>query len=122
MLKPKEEKEEILEEIETNDDCGCECCCEDAEDDSPEALFEDLKVIFNQIKETIKLDTKIKPDKLDDLNITLDGLLESIELCNFKILNALLISLNNLLAPIKSVRFYNIELQNRLAKFYSNFM
>lgn len=124
MLFAKEEVENKVEDEEISEDKECECdCCEcECEEDSPEALFEDLKVIFNQIKETIKLDTKIKQDRLDDLNITLDGLLASIELANFKILNALLISLNNLLTPIKSVRFYNMELQNRLAKFYDSFM
>ena len=90
--------------------------------DTAEALFADLKIILNQIKETVNLDTKIKPDRLDDLNITLDALLESLELRNFKILNALLISLNNMLTPIKSVRFYNMELQNRLAKFYDSYL
>lgn len=121
MFSTKEKQEEIIDE--KDDACECDCCCEECEsEDSPEALFEDLKVIFNQIKETINLDTKIKQDKLDDLNITIDGLLDCIELKNFKILNALLISLNNLLAPIKSVRFYNMELQNRLAKFYDSYM
>ncbi len=111
-----ENEEEIVDETTENDDAP-EC-----EVDTVESLFEDLKIIFNQIKETIKLDTRIKPDRFDDLNITLDALLATIELKNFKILNALLISLNNLLAPIKSVRFYNMELQNRLAKFYESYL
>ena len=109
-----EEVFDAREEIEEEDDeCGV---------DTAEALFADLKVILNQIKETVNLDTKIKQDRLDDLNITIDALLATIELGNFKILNALLISLNNMLAPIRSVRFYNMELQNRLAKFYDSFM
>ncbi len=118
--KKGEQKNMILDErIQDEND---EILEEENEVNSVESLFEDLKIIFNQIKETIKLDTHIKPDRFDDLNITLDALITAIELKNFKILNALLISLNNLLAPIKSVRFYNMELQNRLASFYENYM
>ena len=107
------ENEEVVDMREDTNECGI---------DSVEALFADLKIILNQIKETVTLDTKIKADRLDDLNITLDALQESLELKNFKILNALLISLNNMLSPIKSVRFYNMELQNRLAKFYDSYL
>ena len=88
------------------------------EEKDVDQFFEDITMILNQIKETINLDSKIKPDRLDELNITINALLEVVNMQNFKIFNALLISLNNLLSPIKSVRFYNMELQNRLAKFY----
>ena len=88
------------------------------EEKNVDQFFEDITMILNQIKETINLDSKIKPDRLDELNITINALLEVVNMQNFKIFNALLISLNNLLSPIKSVRFYNMELQNRLAKFY----
>ena len=86
--------------------------------DTVEVFFDDISMILNQIKETINLDSKIKPDRLSELNITINALLEVAKMQNFKIFNALLISLNYLIAPIKSVRFYNMELQNRLAKFY----
>lgn len=83
------------------------------------AFFDDITVILTQIKESVSLDRKVKPDRRDELNITIDALLQSIELCNLKIMNALMISLNYLLQPIKSVRFYNMELQERLVRFYS---
>ena len=85
-------------------------------------LFDDLSMILNQIKETINLDSRIKKDRLDELNITIDALLAVLEMQNLKIMNALLISLNNLIGPIKSVRFYYMELQNRLAQFYENYL
>ena len=88
------------------------------EEKDVDLFFDDITMILNQIKETVNLDSKIKPDRLDELNITLNALLEVVKMQNFKIFNALLISLNNLLSSIKSVRFYNMELQNRLAKFY----
>ena len=88
------------------------------EEQDVDQFFEDITMILNQIKETVNLDSKIKPDRLDELNITINALLEVVKMQNFKIFNALLISLNNLLSSVKSVRFYNMELQNRLAKFY----
>ena len=84
-----------------------------------EAFFGDIRVILTQIKDTINMDPKIKPDRKDELNITIDALLITITYKNLKILNALMISLNYLLRPVRSVRFYNMELQNRLALFYS---
>jgi len=83
------------------------------------SFFDEVTVILNQIKESVNLDRKVKQDRRDELNITIDALLQSIDLCNLKIMNALMISLNYLLQPIKSVRFYNIELQDRLIRFYS---
>lgn len=84
-----------------------------------EAFFGDIRVILTQIKDTINMDPKIKADRKDELNITIDALLITITYENLKILNALMISLNYLLRPVRSVRFYNMELQNRLALFYS---
>ena len=84
-----------------------------------EAFFGDIRVILTQIKDTINMDPKIKADRKDELNITIDALLITITYKNLKILNALMISLNYLLRPVRSVRFYNMELQNRLALFYS---
>ncbi len=83
-----------------------------------EQLFEDLGIIFNQIRETIALDRKIKQDRIDEINITINALVESMKLKNLKIMNALVISLNYLVEPIKSVKYYNMELQNRMAEFY----
>lgn len=97
-------------------DCGADCQCEV---DPFASFFEDITVILNQIKDTINLDTKLKADRRDELNITIEALLLSLEMWNLKIMNALMISLNNLLAPVKSVRFYNHELQDRLVRFYS---
>ena len=103
--------EEKLEEIPTD--------TPQEQKDETQIFFDDVEMILNQIKETINLDSKIKKDRLDELNITINALLETIKIKNFKIFNALLISLNNLITPVKSVRFYNMELQNRIAKFYS---
>ncbi|MBR4270850.1 MAG: hypothetical protein IKQ31_04195 [Clostridia bacterium] len=92
------------------------------EADSPDKLFADLKIIFEQIKETINTDVRVKQETKDDLNITIEALLETLRLKNFKILNALLISLNNMIANIKSTKYYHQEMQTRLAKFYENFI
>ena len=81
-------------------------------------FFDDLSTILTQIKEVVNVDPKVKEDRKCDINITIEALLTSIDICNLKILNALLISLNNLIAPIKSVRLYNQELQERLVRFY----
>ncbi len=85
-----------------------------------ESFFEDIRVILNQIKDTVNMDSRVRADRKDELNITIDALLIAINYKNLKILNALMISLNYLLHPVRSVRFYNMELQNRLAKFYSD--
>lgn len=92
---------------------------EDVEkDDLLSVFFSDVSSILTQIQETINVDRKIKDDRRDELNITIDAIMLCLELGSLKILNALLISLNNLLMPIKSVKFYNMELQNRLLRFY----
>lgn len=102
--------------------CKCEAS-EDLQDDKDvDNLFDDLAMILNQIKETVNLDSKIKQDRVDELNITIDALLAVLEMKNLKIMNALLISLNYLLMPVKSVRFYNMELQNRLVSFYEDYI
>lgn len=93
-----------------------------AESDTPAKLFADLKIIFEQIRETVNTDIRVKQETKDDLNITIEALLETLSLKNFKILNALLISLNNMISNIKSTKYYHQEMQNRLAKFYENFM
>ncbi len=114
------------------DDCDCDCDCEDECDccdcedctgasepvDVVDEFFDDVNTILVQIRDTIALDSKIKPDRLADLNITINAMFEAIEMQNLKIFNALLISLNNLLHSVKSVRFYYMELGNRVAEFY----
>ena len=112
-FKEAPKQEEVLPTEEIIEECEVE-----ATQDPTDLFFEDVVMILNQIKETIKLDTKIKKDRLDELNITINALIEVCDMRNFKIFNALLISLNNLISPVKSVRFYNMELQNRIAKFY----
>lgn len=87
-------------------------------DDLLSEFFADIQSILTQIQETINVDRKIKDDRRDELNITIEAIMLCLELGSLKILNALLISLNNLLIPIKSVKFYNMELQNRLLRFY----
>lgn len=103
------------------EECGCECDCEDSEEESVdvvEQFFADVKTILNQIRDTVALDSKIKPDRLADINITLNAMYEAIDLESIKIFNALLISLNNLLHSVKSVKYYYMELGNRVADFY----
>lgn len=110
----KEETEET-EEIEDEED---EEENEIVENNILTEFFDDITIILSQIKESVNLDYKVKTDLKDDVNITIDALMQSIELCNLKIMNALMISLNNLLSKIKSVRFYSEELKNRLLRFY----
>ena len=83
-------------------------------------FFTDITNILSKIQETISYDHKIKDDRRDELNITIEAIMQSIELGNLKIMNALMISLNYLLQPVKSVKFYNMELQNRLLTFYDD--
>lgn len=111
---------EECEGEEEEDFCECEDCgCESEEEgDIVEEFFEDVSTILTQIRDTIALDSKIKSDRLADINITLNAMFEAIDLQNLKIFNALLISLNNLLHSVKSVRFYHMELGNRVADFY----
>ena len=111
---------------ECEDDCECdeECDCSECLEDEGEPIdevgefFSDVRVILNQIRDTIALDSKIKADRLADINITLSAMFEAIDLENIKIFNALLISLNNLLHSVKSVKYYYMELGNRVADFY----
>ena len=84
--------------------------------DSPTQLFADLKVIFEQIQETIQSDARLRQEQKDDLNITLEALLETLKLKNFKLLNALLISLNNMIATLKSTKYYHQILSPRTTK------
>mgnify|MGYP007002651290 CR=1 FL=1 len=120
----QDEKTDDLKEDEYNEDeCDDEECeCEEHQPESQNGIlnefFDDITTILTQIKESVNLDAKVKQDQKDDINITIDALFECIELCNLKIMNALLISLNNLLLNVKSVRFYSKELQERLVRFY----
>lgn len=93
---------------------------DDEKDDLLSEFFADISSILTQIQETVNVDRKIKDDRRDELNITIEAIMLCLELGSLKILNALLISLNNLLMPIKSVKFYNMELQNRLLRFYDD--
>lgn len=116
---PQAKVEEVGDEAETIEECDCPTC-ESEPIDPVDEFFADVEVILTQIKETICLDSKIKAEKLANLNITLNAMLEVTAMQNFRIFNALLISLNNLLGSVKSVRFYNMELKNRVADFYLN--
>jgi len=111
-----------LEEAITNDADVEETSQEVDDKDTPTKLFADLKVIFEQIQETVQSDSRLRQEQKDDLNITIEALLETLRLKNFKLLNALLISLNNMIGNLKSTKYYHQELQNRLAKFYNEFM
>lgn len=82
-------------------------------------FYRDVTNILKVIKETIALDYRVKPDRRDEINITIDAMLESMDMGNLKIMNALMISLYYLLKPIKSVRYYKEELENRVRDFYA---
>lgn len=113
-------EEENIQEDQTFDEveeCGC-TQCEGEPIDMVDEFFADVEVILNQIKDTVCLDSKIKSERQADINITLNAMLDVVSMQNFRIFNALLISLNNLLNNIKSVRFYFLELQNKVADFY----
>ena len=85
-------------------------------------FFDDVKVILSQIKDTVNNDNRLKQDRLNELNITLDAALLAIDFKSLKIFNALMISLNNLLHFVRSTKFYNNELQNRIAEFYDEML
>lgn len=106
-------------EDDDNKECNCGEC-QEGNIDTVDEFFANIEVILTQIKDTIALDSKIKKDKLADLNITLNAMFEATAMQNFRIFNALLISLNNMLRSVKSVRFYHMELQNTVADFYLN--
>ena len=101
---PKQEEEQEEEQEEQSDQLS--------------EFFDNLTRILTQIKEAVLADRKVKYDRLEEINITIDALLQAVDIRNLKIINALLISLNNLIAPIKSIRFYNQELQDCLLDFY----
>lgn len=82
-------------------------------------FYHDITNILLQIKETISFDYKVKQDRRDEINITIDAMLESMDMGNLKMMNALVIGLYYLLKSIKSVRFYRDELQDRLCEFYA---
>ncbi len=99
------------------EECPCaECNAENI--DVVDEFFATVETILAQIKDTVALDSKIKPDRLADINITINACFEATAMQNFRIFNALLISLKHLLNTVKSVRFYNLELQNTVADFY----
>ena len=102
-------QEEIVEKADENEEKG----------DILGEFYHDVTNTLKLIKETIEMDYKVKPDRRDEINITIDGMLESMDMGNLKIMNALVISLYYLLKPIKSVRYYKEELENRLREFYA---
>ena len=108
----KVEEEIVQEEIKVEE--------EPAEGDLLGEFYKDVTKILKNIKETVMIDYKIKEDRRDEINITIDGMIESLDMGNLKIMNALVISLYYLLKPVKSVRFYKEELENRLRDFYAN--
>ena len=103
----REPQEEEIEEEEIEE-----------QNDQLSEFFENITRILTQIKEVAHADRKVKQDRLEEINITIDALLQAVDIRNLKIINALLISLNYLIAPIKSIRFYNQELQDCLLDFY----
>ena len=113
-----EEEMSEYDEYEENDDNQEEYNTQTNNDDKIEEFFDDVVVIINQIQDTINNDHRIKEDRRDELNITLDAILLAIEYKSLKIFNALMISLNELLRFVRSTKFYNNELQNRIAEFY----
>ena len=90
-----------------------------AENDILGDFYHEVTNILKLIKETVSIDFRVKPDRRDEINITIDGMLECMDMGNLKILNALVISLYYLLKPIKSVRYYKMELENKLSDFYA---
>lgn len=92
------------------------------QNDRVDEFFNDIAVIINQIQDTINNDSRIKSDRKDELNITLDAILLAIDYRSLKIFNALMISLNEMLRFVRSTKFYNNELQNRIAEFYDEML
>ncbi|MBR1926013.1 MAG: hypothetical protein IJ837_04115 [Clostridia bacterium] len=111
----KVEKEEVQKTVDEDSDDENEC----VEEDLLGNFYSQVNRVLKQIKDTINADPKVKPDRRDEINITIDGMVQSMDIGNLKIMNALVISLYYLLAGIKSVRFYRDELQEVLSDFYA---
>ena len=92
LPEPEEENEEQEEQGEIQQ--------EPVEGDLLGEFYHDVTNILKLIKETISIDYKVKPDRRDEINITIDGMLESMDMGNLKIMNALIISLYYLLKPL----------------------
>ena len=115
-----EDEEEVMEQEETEQvTYEKEEQEEIAEGDILGEFYHDVTNILKVIKETVDVDYKVKQDRRDEINITINGMLESMDMGNLKIMNALVISLYYLLKPIKSVKYYKEELENRLSEFYA---
>ena len=82
-------------------------------------FYSQVNRVLKQIKDTVNNDIKVKPDRRDEINITIDGMIQSMDIGNLKIMNALVISLYYLLSGIKSVKFFRTELQDVLSEFYA---
>ena len=109
-----EEQKEVITQQQNNE--------EDEEEEVGDLLgdfYSQVNRILKQIKDTINNDIKVKPDRRDEINITIDGMIQSMDIGNLKIMNALVISLYYLLSGIKSVKFYRTELQDVLSEFYA---
>jgi len=103
-------------------DCSCNDCAagDDGEElDYVQTFFYELAVLLGEVIETINQDRRIKDDRRDEIQITVDAIMQACQLENLKILNALLISLNSLMRKVRSVKWLNSEVQNRVAEFYS---
>ncbi len=111
----------VQEETECDDE-ECEVCQDDENEENEYdvvgSFFADVTTILTRIKEVVKDDLKTKQDRKEEIFITIDALFQAIEFGSLKMMNALVISLYYLLKPVKSVRFYKTELEERFAKFY----
>lgn len=117
-----EGEEDMLDYDNEENDYSYDAQEEQNNNDRVSEFFDDITVIINQIQDTINNDSRIKQDRKDELNITLDAILLAIDYRSLKIFNALMISLNEMLKFVRSTKFYNNELQNRIAEFYDEML
>ncbi|MCL2540658.1 MAG: hypothetical protein FWE53_04530 [Firmicutes bacterium] len=117
------EEETSEEELCDCEDCNCTECdcgeeCGEDELDYVQTFFYDLCTILDDIAEEVN-GMSVKQDRRDEIIITIEALEEACALQNFKLINALLISLNFLLSKTRGAKRLNQKLQERVSEFYS---
>lgn len=90
----------------------------DATEDSNLDEFEKLEKTIDQILETLKYETKIKKEQLEDIEIVLKGLKQASKLHSFSQIGAIAIGLDYMVKNIKPLRSVYADLQDALSELY----
>ena len=80
--------------------------------------FEKLERVIDQMLETLKYETKIKPDLYQDIEIVLKGLKQSAKLKSYSIMGAIAIGLDYMVRNNKPLRRFYADLQDALSELY----